>query len=76
MAENGRMNMSQAAEYLGHSYFWLSVSKDRLSIPYSRVGRFPIFMKSELDGWIESQRPSTSKSKSLASAKDSSHIKL
>jgi hypothetical protein len=51
-----RMNMAEAAAYLGRSKYWLSVNRLRLSIPSYLIGNQYFFMKEDLDSWILGQR--------------------
>lgn len=51
-----RMTMKQAASYLGRSAHWLSVNRERLSIPGYLIGGYYYFMKEDLDDWISKQQ--------------------
>lgn len=51
-----RMNMKEAASYLGRSPHWLSVNRERLNIPGYLIGGYYYFLKEDLDQWITSQQ--------------------
>ena len=58
-----RMNMKEAAAYLGRSPHWLSVNRGRLAIPAYLIGGYYYFLKEDLDQWIGDQQTTLKRSK-------------
>ena len=50
------LTIEQAAEYLATSVRHVRGLIYERRIPYSKVGRFPRFMKDDLDAWLASTR--------------------
>lgn len=53
-----RMTRQEAAGYLGLSFSTLEndVVTGRLGVPFYRVGRKPLYRRSDLDAWLEARR--------------------
>lgn len=51
-----KMNISQAAEYLGISKSTVNRKKDEGEIPFSKIGGRVVYSKKELDKWNEKNK--------------------
>jgi excisionase family DNA binding protein len=51
-----KMNINQAAEYLGISVSTVNRKKDEGEIPFSKIGGRVVYSKKELDKWNEKNK--------------------
>lgn len=56
------MSQKELAEYLGVSQSWVSVNKDKLSIPYFEAGGSK-FLSKDIEKWIENNKDGINKSR-------------
>jgi Helix-turn-helix domain len=70
-----RMNMKEAAAYLGRSPHWLSVNRERLAIPSYLIGGCYSFLKEDLDRWISEQQTTSKRTPKALSGGKLQHVK-
>ena len=57
---SNKLSTKEAAEYLGHSTYWLYAKRKALGIPHYVIGGYVYYLKEELDQWILTQQESAS----------------
>lgn len=53
---SNKLSTKEAAEYLGHSTYWLYAKRKALGIPHYVIGGYVYYLKEELDQWILGQQ--------------------